>query len=123
MVVDPCYVDNDSDLRGMRSTEWRDPLDDEYTRAYTEHDYIARAEVRDGVVFTTQLGDGVYPVEAVLDDRGILLRVEILIGQRRPEDTSNDAEPPVLGEGAPMDELVKLAEEIFGPEMLDDEGQ
>ena len=114
MVVDPCYVDAGSRRRGLREEEWRNPLNVEYGRLYRTNDEegLARAAVRAGIVFSTQIGDGEYPVEAVLDDAGMLLRVEILITQCAPGDVDDEAEPPVLGEGIPMDDLIKLADEV-----------
>lgn len=114
MVVDPCYISDNGLRAGLTHDEWSRPLDAEYTRAYTEPEYLAHVGVRDGVVFTTQIGDGVYPVEAVIDERGMLLRVEVLIGQAGQHPAATFDPDPDLAPPASLADIIALYREIFG---------
>jgi hypothetical protein len=87
LVMDPCYIESDmaSDPHStnhapfyrevMRVTLGFDPEVD----VMPAPNALQAGEVRGAVAFSTQVGDGRYPVYGVYDQRGNLLRVVIRI--------------------------------------------
>jgi len=88
MVVDPCSVDRDPEsipggwTDGLPQAEWQEPFLAAIGQQIAEgQSDVPCVPVRVGIVFGTQLGDGQYPVVAVYDAGGALLRVEIVIAE------------------------------------------
>ena len=100
MVVDPAYVlrykRHEEELRERNATPKEKPTYDDLLDAlHNDPSRPRRSSFVDyggGVVFSTQLGDGVYPVYAIYNRQGELLRVEILIHQYEDDDEEDPLE-------------------------------